>query len=137
MQMQGVKRSYFLLYSPIFWGSPTFLLYFRVISYILLYFHLHMIICYLNRSKKGLFDYSNAYNFDFCGPKILLCSFSFHFAFTSVEILFYNEYLLIIMGSLKKKIARAFGARIFASYFKILARVFDAMLLTNYCSGLL
>ena len=49
--MQGVKRSYFLLYSPIFWGSPTFLLYFRVISFILLYFRLHMIICYPNRSK--------------------------------------------------------------------------------------
>ena len=42
--MQGVKRSYFLLYSPIFWGPPTFLLYFREISYILLYFRLHMII---------------------------------------------------------------------------------------------
>ena len=48
---QFVKRSYFLLYSPIFWGSPTFLLYFREISYILLYFRLHMTICYLNRSK--------------------------------------------------------------------------------------
>ena len=44
--------------------------------------------------------------------------------------------LLIIMGSLIK-IARAFGARIFESYLKMLASVFDAMMLTNYCSGLL
>ena len=53
-----------------------------------------------------------------------------------MEILFYIEYLLVIMGSLIK-IARAFGARIFESYLKMLASVFDAMMLTYYCSGLL
>ena len=61
---------------------------------------------------------------------------SFHFVFTSVEILFYNEYILLIMCFLLLKIARDFGACIFARYLKILARVFDAMMLTNCFSGL-
>ena len=68
--------------------------------------------------------------------KFFFNRFSFHFVFTSVEILFCIEYKLIIMGSLIK-IARAFGARIIESYLKMLASVFDGMMLTNYCSGLL
>ena len=47
--------------------------------------------------------------------------------------IFINYYVF----SYTKKIARAFGARIFANYLKILARIFEAMMLTNFCSGLL
>ena len=41
------------------------------------------------------------------------------------------------MSSLITKIARAFGARMLESYLKMLARIFDAMMFANYCSGLL
>ena len=73
----------------------------------------------------------------FVDLKSFLVVFLSIFFFTSVEILFYIEYLFIIMGSLIEKIARAFGARKFENYLKMLASVFDAMMLTNYCSGLL
>ena len=63
----------------------------------------------------------------FVVQKIVFSSFSFHFVFTSVEILFYIEHLLIIIGFLIK-IARAFGARKFENYLKMLASVFDAMI---------
>ena len=66
--------------------------------------------------------------FIFVVLKIVFSSFSFHFVFTSVKISFYIKYSLIIVGSLIKKIARAFGARIFESYLKMLTRVFDTMM---------
>ena len=79
--LQGVKCSYFLLYSPIFWGSPTFLLHFRVISYILLYFRLDVIICFLNGSEQGFCDHSIANNVHFYGLKNRLWQFFFPFFF--------------------------------------------------------
>ena len=69
--------------------------------------------------------------------KFFFSSFSFHFVFTSVEILFYNEYLLTIMGFIIKQSLAPSALAYFASNLKILARVFDALMLTNCCSGLL
>ena len=52
-------------------------------------------------------------------------------------ILFHIKYKLIVMIFLYKKKARAFGARIYKINLKMLACVFDAKMLTKYCSGLL
>ena len=61
--------------------------------------------------------------------------FSFCFQFRRKFVLYWI--FIHYYGFSYKKIARAFGARIFESYLKMLARVFDAMMLTNYCSSLL
>ena len=46
----------------------------------------------------------------------------------------WHSQIINYYGFSYKKIASAFGARIFKSYLKILARVFDAMMLTKYWS---
>ena len=74
-------RSYFLLYSPIFWGSPTFLLYFRVISYILLYFRLHMIIYYLIAQNRVCLIIQIHIMLIFVVFKIVFSCFFFQFCF--------------------------------------------------------